>query len=642
MQSDSKTNLIRGLKNVATSHRRSMAAWLVAAVLAETLLYDIASQFIQFAVIGQTPRSLIAPAQWLGLTSGSSFFGSLFFRASLLAVILQAVRTLFLSFRDRATDATALSIVSEIRTRLFRETHRTSGTLIAPEVAEETIELVENQAAAYGQAIATEHRTHDNVLVRLIFAFVIFAVIRIDFAAILACAAVLFRMLDRAVQRATAQESTAQDIESERLRHALREELREAYQGRAIGSEMGQDRPSEDCLDRLTQRDERFAHNLRSIEATRRWGQVAIVSLTLLCLATRSASENPTPVQSIALLTLGTFAAVFALLDRTSRQGHQARQLDGGAAPIDRLHQALTSSARIWDVSSPRILQPCRNEILIDKIPLAIRPQDPDFLRTLDIVLPARRITAIVCPDAAYRSKLMRLLARWEDPESGRIEIDGVDLREFSIASTRLQIGTIRPEAYVNDGSVIENIVLNDPRANLSNMIDAAKAVHAHRMIQRLPDGYETVIDSDKPAGEQVYLRYLIALARGKWHDPSILIVEEPAAPMTRGMKELLRDAYRRLSQDRTVILFTRHAASVLAADQVVVIGHSRVITGDPERLMATHKGFRRAMAEMGLGLKAKSRTKSKSRLRAARAIVESATKEAPPIDNRDIDKNLS
>lgn len=641
MQSDSLTNLIRGLKNVASSHRRSMAAWLVAAVFVETLLFDIASQYIQFAVIGQIPRSLITPSQWLGLLPGISFLGSHFFRAALLAVILLALRTLCLSLRDRAADATAHSIVGEIRSRLFRETHRTSGTLIAPEVAEETIDLVENQAAGYAQSVADEHRTRDIAIVRLIFAFLILASIRIDFAVILASATALFGLLNRAVSRAVDQERRAQGHESDQLRHSLREELREAYQGRAIGSEMGQDRPSEGCLDLLTQRDEEFAHNLRSIEATRRWGQVAIVALTLLCLATRSASEMPTPFQSISLLTLGCFAAVFALLDRTTPQKQQNRVPAVGTAPIDRLHQALTSSARIWDVSSPRILQPCRNQIQIDAIPLSMRPHDPGFLRTLDFVMPARRITAIVCPDAAYRSKLMRLLARWEDPESGKIEIDGVDLREFSIASTRLQIGTIRPEAYVNDGSVIENIVLNDPRANLSNIIDAAKAVHAHRMIQRLPAGYDTVIDSDKPAGEQAYLRYLIALARGKWHDPSILIVEEPAAPMTRGMKELLRDAYRRLSQDRTVILFTRHAASVLAADQVVMIGQSRVITGDPGQLMATHKGFRRAMAEMGLGLKAKTRSKSKSRQRAAKLIVEGATRQDAPADLKKVDGKI-
>lgn len=620
-----------------------MAAWLVAAVFVESLLYDIASQFIQFAVIGGLmPRHLIIPPQWLGLETGITFFGSHFFRACLIAVVLLALRTLCLSFRDRAADATAHSIVGEIRSRLFRETHRTSGTLIAPEVAEETIDLVENQAADYGQSVADEHRNRDNAIVRLIFAFLILASIRIDFAVILASATILFGLLNRAVLRAVEQERTDQGHESDQLRHSLREELREAYQGRAIGSEMGQDRPSEQCLDLLAQRDQEFAQNLRSIEATRRWGQVAIVALTLLCLATRAASENPAPYQAIALLTLGSFAAVFTLLDRSTRQRRQNRQPEAEPAPIDRLHQALTSSARIWDVSSPRILQPCRNQILVDKIPLALRPQDPEFLRTLDFVMPARRITAIVCPDAAYRAKLTRLLARWEDPESGRIEIDGVDLREFSIASTRLQIGTIRPEAYVNDGSVIENIVLNDPRANLSNIIDAAKAVHAHRMIQRLPAGYETVIDSDKPAGEQAYLQYLIALARGKWHDPSILIVEEPSAPMTRGMKELLRDAYRRLSQDRTVILFTRHAASVLAADQVIMIGKSRVIAGDPRQLMTTHKGFRRAMAEMGLGLKAKTRSKSKSRQRAAKSIVARAIEQEPPVDLEKIDRKLN
>lgn len=635
MNSDSRSNLIRGLKNVAAKPRRQMASWLVLAVVVELALYDVISQFIQFGAIGQVQQNLLIPASWLGLDRSGMFHGSALFRISFLTIILLSIRALCISMRDHYADVTSLWIVREIRDRLFRETHRTSGTLIAPELAEETIELIERDAKAYGSSVTDSCKIRDRNLVRVIFAFVVVAIIRIDFAVILGCSFALFYLLDKAVSRARQAERVAQDQESARLRRELREELREAYQGRAIGSEMCQDRPSEDCLERLSVRDEEFAFNARKLEIARRWGQIAIVGLTLLCLTTLAASQSPTPGETLALLTLGTFAAITSLLERTAAE----RVGDPETVSIDRLHHALTSSARILDISNPGILQPCRNQVTIEKLPLGIHAQDPESLRELDVVLPARRVTAIVCPDAAFRSKLMRLLARWEDPSAGRILVDGVDLREFSIASTRLQIGTIRPEAYVNDGTIFDNIVLSDPRANLANVIDAAKAVHAHRMIQRLSAGYDTYIDSNKPAGEKAYLRYLIALARGKWHDPSILIVEEPAAAMTRGMKELLRDAYRRLSQDRTVILFTRHAASVLAADRVIMVGNSRVIIGEPGQLMATHKGFRRAMAEMGLGLKAKSRSKSKSK---ARTKAQRIVKESLAADSGKTDMNLS
>jgi ATP-binding cassette subfamily B protein len=292
---------------------------------------------------------------------------------------------------------------------------------------------------------------------------------------------------------------------------------------------------------------------------------------------------------------------------------------------IGPVHQALTGSARIWDAGNAQVMQPCRKALTIEGISLPGQSPDATHPRTLEARIPARRVTAVVCPDGAYRLKLMRLMARWEDPEIGRILIDGADLRDFSIASTRLQIGSIRAEAYVNNGSVIENIALDDPRADLLNVIEAAKAVHAHRMIQRLPQGYDTYIDSEKQPKDQAYLRFLIALARGKWHDPSILMVEEPALPMTRGMKELLRDAYRRLAQDRTVVLFTRHASSVLSADQVIMIGKARVIVGEPRNLLATHKGFRRAMAEMGLGLRPKAKSASRSR------VTKASVKTTPP-----------
>lgn len=621
MNSDSQTNLVRSLIRIAAGHRRMMALWLVLAVCAEVLLFDIASQYFQFGVLGEVPRPLAVSSRWLGLESGGSFPGATLFRVAIATVALLGLRTALIGLRDREADETAASIVSEIRSRLFREAHRTSGTLIAPEVAGRTSELIIRRASEYGRSFAESTLVRDRTIARLLAAFALAAWIRLDLAAILACGILLFRLLDHAVRRAWEGEQAAQVNEAERIRHTLREELREAYQGRAIGSEMGQDRPSDACLDRMTGRDDDFSRSFRSLDAARRWGQVAIVALTLLCLATRFASESPQPGDLLAFLALGTFAAMLTILERFSRLERSPKPEDTGASAITELNQALNSSARIWDKSAPRLMQPCRSQLTIDKIPLGLSPHQPDHLHTIDAIMPARRVTAIVCPDGAFRSKLMRLLARFEDPESGSIQVDGVDLREFSIASTRLQIGTIRPEAYVNDGPVIENIALNDPRANLTNVIDAAKAVHAHRMIQRLPLGYETFVDSDKPDGEQAYLRYLIALARAKWHDPSILIVEEPGAPMTRGMKELLRDAYRRLCQDRTVILFTRHATSVLAADQVILVGKRRVIAGEPAKLMATHKGFRRAMAEMGLGLKAKTRSeKARLRRRATRS----------------------
>ena len=206
----------------------------------------------------------------------------------------------------------------------------------------------------------------------------------------------------------------------------------------------------------------------------------------------------------------------------------------------------------------------------------------------------------------------MRMIARWEDPQSGRVLVDGVDLRNCTIASTRLQIGTIRSDSYVNTGTILHNITLKDPRGDLLSAIEAAKEVHAHRMIQRLPNGYQTWIDLEKSGEETLYSRFLIALARGKWHDPSILLVEEPSPGMSRSMREFLRDSYRRLARDRTLVVFTRHSATVLAADYVILISPKKVVQGAPKNLLKTHAGFRRAMAQMGLGLKQKVRSRPK------------------------------
>ena len=602
-----------------------MAIWLSLSVLAEAAIFDVSSQFLQFLVLANVPNPIAVPPEWLGLSVPGILPGATVLRVALTLFVLLALRVLLIGARDAAADRMSLETVREIRSRLFRETHRTSGALIAPEIADQTIALFQRSAVEYGKAVAARHLADDQAIGRLAVAFAIAATIRLDFAVIFASGALLTWMLHRSVSEAIAVEAVDQAEESERLRNRLREELREAYQGRSIGSEIGQERPSESCLTRLEARDENFAANWRRLSSARRWGQVAIAGLVLLCLAMRTASERPSAAETVSLLSLGCLGCAVTILDRTSRITDTTPKPTSGLAMIGPVHQALTGSARIWDAGNAQVMQPCRKALTIEGISLPGQSPDATHPRTLEARIPARRVTAVVCPDGAYRLKLMRLMARWEDPEIGRILIDGADLRDFSIASTRLQIGSIRAEAYVNNGSVIENIALDDPRADLLNVIEAAKAVHAHRMIQRLPQGYDTYIDSEKQPKDQAYLRFLIALARGKWHDPSILMVEEPALPMTRGMKELLRDAYRRLAQDRTVVLFTRHASSVLSADQVIMIGKARVIVGEPRNLLATHKGFRRAMAEMGLGLRPKAKSDSRSR------VAKASVKTTPP-----------
>lgn len=605
---DSLNNLIRGLRKTYKGSFWKLGLWTILAVSVECVTVDLASQFFQLSASGEVSQQLLLAPLILGVNSPANSAGPLILRMGSLIVLCLAVRVWLVQRCHRQSERISGSISKELRTRLFRESHRASGMLITPEHADLTIDVIESASLEYGHAVANQLEDRLVNSVRLLAGFSMIALIRWDWALILGSGSILMWVLNRQVRIAETESAQQSALGSDRLRSSFQEEIREAYQARAVGSEMGSGRPSDIWINRWADWDQSVSSSIFSIKQTENWARLAIIALMVFAISLRTASQSVSPSSMIALFTLGTAGLMILTLRRD-----QPDDLNEGLNQIESIYQALNSSVRLWDLSDAVAMQPCRSSVRIEALPLGLGPEDPRSQILLSSNIPARKVTAIVCPDVSQRRKLMRIIARWEDPSSGRVLVDGVDLRSCTNASTRLQIGTIRSDSYVNSGTILQNITLNDPRGDLLNAIDAAKDVHAHRIIQRMPEGYQTQIDLTKSPEESIYSRFLIALARGKWHDPSILLVEEPSPGMTRSMRELLRDSYRRLSRDRTVLLFTRHAATVLAADYVILISPKKVVQGSPKTLLKTHAGFRRAMVQMGLGLKQKNSSKPKT-----------------------------
>lgn len=598
---DSLNNLKRSLRKTYKGILWKLGLWTLLAVALEVFCVDLASLFFQIAALGSIGQRLVIDPQWLGLSLGAVAPGLTLLKVGALLLVGLVLRQWVGQRRDRQTERIAAAITRELRARLFRESHRTSGMLITPETADQTVALVQEAALKYGQARGIQYRDAFETSARVVAGVALAALVRWDWALILAVGTAMLWLLN---QRRDAAQKLATDqleLDGTQIRSQFKEELRESYQARSIGSELGHGRPSDRWIHQWSAHDQHGTGLLQKIHQTENWGRLAIIGLVILAIALRTAGQPIAPGGIIALFCLASAGLTIVNLNLK-----RYVEIETGLSWMGPLFQALTSSVRIWDMSDAVVMQPCRANLRIEGVPLGLGPEDPRSQQQLTVDIPARKVTAIVCPDLLQRRKLMRLLARWEDPIQGRVLVDGLDLRNCTIASTRMQVGTIRSDAYVNTGSILENITLNDPRGNILSAINAAKDVHAHRLIQRMPEGYQTRIDAERPSDNSIYARFLIALARGRWHDPSILLVEEPSPGMTRGMRELLRDAYRRLARERTVVIFTRHAASVLAADHVILIGPRRVVQGAPKTLIRSSPPFRRAMLQMGLGLKPK------------------------------------
>ena len=237
-------------------------------------------------------------------------------------------------------------------------------------------------------------------------------------------------------------------------------------------------------------------------------------------------------------------------------------------------------------------LNALKEQITMENVELESR-SGRSLLEGVSLEIQAGSRTALMGDNDDSKLALACLIPRLIDPRSGRILIDGHDLRDVTLDSVRAQVGTVIQADLVFTDSVLVNIGLGDPMNTLPRIIEAAKVTHAHHFIQDLPHGYDTMIG---PLGH--YLKpdeqFRVALARAYLHDPSILIIEEPKAPMDEHTRHFIDDTLSRLSIGRTLIIIPHRFSTVQSCDHVIVLANGRVEdAGSPEKLMAESKMFR-------------------------------------------------
>ncbi len=199
-------------------------------------------------------------------------------------------------------------------------------------------------------------------------------------------------------------------------------------------------------------------------------------------------------------------------------------------------------------------------------------PGGPELFHGLNLHIDAGETVAIAGRNGVGKSTLLYLLMRFDDPSQGRIEIDGIDIRQVSLNSLRRQIGLVAQHVLLADGTVEENIRYGRPEAGMGEIEAAARAAHAHRFISRLPQGYQTRIGEQgvRLSGGQ---RQRIALARALLTDPVILLLDEATAMFdVEGEQHFIQEC-RELLHTRTVILITHRPASLALADRVIEFG---------------------------------------------------------------------
>ena len=246
-----------------------------------------------------------------------------------------------------------------------------------------------------------------------------------------------------------------------------------------------------------------------------------------------------------------------------------------GMAALDKIFELLDEDPDISDrpdaVDLPRI----SGEIRFEDVTFSYGGEAP-ALEDVTLTVPPGQTLALVGETGAGKSTLAKLVARFYDPDEGRVLIDGHDLRDVSERSLRSQLGIVPQESFLFSGTIRDNLAFGQPDATDDEIRAAAQAVGAHEFIERLPEGYDTEV-GERGGHLSAGQRQLVAFARAAAADPRILILDEATSNVDVRTESQIEHGLRRLLAGRTAIVIAHRLSTIRGAGRIVVLEHGRI-----------------------------------------------------------------
>ncbi|MEU5535291.1 ABC transporter ATP-binding protein [Streptomyces sp. NPDC020362] len=291
-----------------------------------------------------------------------------------------------------------------------------------------------------------------------------------------------------------------------------------------------------------------------------------------------------------ATLTTGALVAYLLYIDLFFAPVQQLSQVFDGyqqaTVSLGRIQELLREPTSTKSADEPLDVLSLRGDIAFEDVHFAYGAAD-EALTGIDLRIPAGQTVAFVGETGAGKSTLVKLVARFYDPTSGRVTADGTDLRTLDLTSYRHRLGVVPQEAYLFQGTLRDAIAYGRPGATDAEVEAAARAVGAHEMIARLDGGYLHEV-AERGRNLSAGQRQLIALARAELVDPDVLLLDEATAALDLATEAQVNQATDRLTGRRTTLVVAHRLTTAARADRVVVMDRGRVAEdGTHEELLA-------------------------------------------------------
>ncbi|MBW7885954.1 MAG: ABC transporter ATP-binding protein [Caldilineaceae bacterium] len=295
-----------------------------------------------------------------------------------------------------------------------------------------------------------------------------------------------------------------------------------------------------------------------------------------------------------ATVTLGLIVAFIGYVQRFNQPIAQISVLwtniQSAIAGAERIFDLLDEVPEIQEKLDARSMPEIQGRVVMEHVGAEYKPGEP-VLKDINLVAEPGQTIAIVGPTGAGKTTLVNLLPRFYDVTQGAVKIDGIDVRDVTLASLRQQIGVVLQDTFLFSDTVMNNIRYGRPQATDEEVIAAARLARANEFIERLPQGYQTVL-GERGGGLSQGQRQLLAIARAALSNPRLLILDEATSSVDTRTERQIQAALDQLLMGRTSFVIAHRLSTIRNADQVLVlVGGDIIEQGTHEELLAK-QGF--------------------------------------------------